>query len=133
MNILETFLKDVDRDKKIVKHMTRQEFNDYLTYKMGHDYPTKAKKTMNGWRYINVFGAASYIDPDKRFGLVVYEPRSKMEEKFYKDPETALADAPLSGLWQVLNMITGVVMYDPYNKDGVKCYEFNRELLTSFK
>lgn len=114
MNILETFLKDVDRDKKVVQHMTRKEFNDYLT-KRGYDYPTKAKKSLSGWRYINVFGAATYLDPDKPFGLVVYEPRPKRREEFYKSPEEALTKVPTEGLWQILNMITGEVMYDPYN------------------
>ena len=114
MTLLETFLKDVDRDKKVVQHMTRKEFNDYLTDR-GYDYPTKAKKSLSGWRYINVFGAATYLDPDKRYGLVVYEPRTHMREEFYKHPEEALSTAPNGGLWQVLDMITGEVMFDIYN------------------
>ena len=109
-----TFLKDVDRDKKEVEHMTRKEFNDYLTDR-GYDYPTKSKKTLNGWRYINVFGVSSYLDPKKIFALVVYSPRDHMREVFFKTPEEALSTAPNDGLWQVLNMITGEVMYDIYN------------------
>lgn len=109
-----TFLKDVERDKKEIEHMTRKEFNDYLTDR-GYDYPTKAKKTLNGWRYINVFGISSYLDPDKTFALVIYSPRNKMREEFFKSPEEALSVAPNDGLWQILNMVTGEVIYDIYN------------------
>ena len=63
-NILESFLKDVDRDTKIIKDMTKEEFSDLLT-KKGYSYPTHAKK---GSRYINVFGAAKRVKTKKPFG-----------------------------------------------------------------
>ena len=115
-NILESFLKDIDRNTKTVTDMTRDEFNKFVV-KKGHVYP---KHTKPGSRYLNVFGAAKRVNTKKPFGLIVYDPRDKMREEYYKDPEEALHNAPDGGLWQVMNLWTMKVIYDPFNiKQGV--------------
>lgn len=116
-NILETFLKDLDRDTKVVKYMTKEEFSDFIR-KKGYSYPIHAKE---GSRYINVFGSAKRVNTKKPFGLIVYEPRSQMREEYFKTPDAALTKAPNGGLWQVLNLWTMEVIYDPFNTGhGVK-------------
>lgn len=114
-NTLESFLKGLD-DSKIVRYMTKEQFSTFLT-KSGFSYPTHAKE---GSRYLNVFGAAKRVNTKKPFGLIVYEPRKRMREEYYKDPKEAVMNAPDGGLWQVLNLWTMEVIYDPFNtRDGV--------------
>jgi len=116
-NILETFLKDIDRDTKVVKYMTPKEFSEYLT-KKGYSYPTHAK---DGSRYLNVFGSAKRVKTKKPFALIVYEPRPQMREEYFETPEGALTKAPNGGLWQILNLWTMEVIFDPFNTGkGVK-------------
>jgi hypothetical protein len=110
-NILESFLKDIDRDTKVVKYMTKEEFSDYLR-KKGYLYPTHAKE---GSRYLNVFGAAARVKTKKPFGLIIYEPKQQRQEQYFKEPEEALVKAPDGGLWQVLNLWTMEVIFDPFN------------------
>ena len=110
-NILESFLKDIDKNTKIVKYMTKEEFSKFLI-KKGYSYPTHAKP---GSRYLNVFGSAERVNTKKPFGLIVYEPRRDMREEYYKNPEEALYNAPDRGLWQVLHLWDMKVIYDPFN------------------
>jgi len=131
MNLLETFLKDVDRDKKPVKYMTKKEFNDFLL-KKGFIFPKKAKETLSGLRYITVYGTTSYLNPKKIFALVIYTPKANMKEDFYRTPEEAAMNAPTGGLWQVLNMVTGEVIYDPFNRPKVKTESSKMTLLESY-
>jgi hypothetical protein len=131
MNLLETFLKDVDRDKKPVKYMSKQEFNDFLI-KKGFIFPKKAKKTLSGLRYTTVFGTSSYLNPKRIFALVIYTPKNNMKEDFYHTPEEAAMNAPVTGLWQVINMVTGEVMYDPFNRAKVKTESKKMTLIESY-
>ena len=108
---LETYLKDIDKNTKIVKYMTKEEFSKFLTHK-GYSYPTHAKP---GSRYLNVFGSAERVNMKKPFGLIVYEPRRNMREEYFKNPEEALYNAPDHGLWQVLDLWNMKVIYDPFN------------------
>ncbi len=38
-----------------------------------------------------------------------------MREEYYSDPKEAVMNAPDGGLWQVLNLWTMEVIYDPFN------------------
>lgn len=115
-NITESFLKGLD-DKKVVKYMSKEQFSKFLRNK-GYSYPVHAKP---GSRYLNVFGAAERVKTKKPYGLIVYEPRNKMREEYYSDPKEALGNAPDGGLWQVLNLWTMEIIYDPFNTgEGVE-------------
>jgi len=111
-NILESFLKSLG-DEKVIRHMSKDEFSKFLKHK-GYSYPIHAKE---GSRYINVFGSAKKVDTKKPFGLIVYEPRNQMREEYFKDPQEALGNAPSGGLWQILNLWTMKVIYDPFNTE----------------
>jgi hypothetical protein len=106
----ESFLKGLG-DEKVIRNMTKEQFSKLLKHK-GYSYPVHAKK---GSRYLNVFGAAERVKTKKPFGLIVYEPRNKMREEYYSDPKEALGNAPDGGLWQILNLWTMKVIYDPFN------------------
>ena len=109
-NIIESFLKGLD-DTKVIKYLSKDQFSKFIKHK-GYSYPTHAKK---GSRYLNVFGAAERVKTQKPFALVVYEPRNQMREEYYSDPKEALGNAPERGLWQVLNLWTMEIIYDPFN------------------
>jgi hypothetical protein len=106
----ESFLKDLD-DNKNVRYMSKEQFSKFLRSK-GFSYPVHAKK---GSRYLNVFGSAERVKTKQPFALVVYEPRNQMREEYYSDPKEALGNAPERGLWQVLNLWTMEIIYDPFN------------------
>ena len=110
-NQLESFLKGLNDGDKFVKDMTKEQFSKFLTNK-GYTYPTHAKP---GSRYLNVFGAAEKVKTKKPYGLIIYEPREKRQEQYFAEPEEALGNAPDGGLWQVLNLWTMKVIYDPFN------------------
>ncbi len=110
-NILESFLKDVNRDTRYVRDMTKDQFSKYLSMK-GYSYPTHAKP---GSRYLNVFGAATRVNTKKPFGLIVYEPKNQMGEQYFENPEEALSKTPDEALWQILNLWTGEIIYDSFN------------------
>lgn len=123
MSILEAFLKglELDPDETYVDYMTKEQFSEYL-HKLGYSYPTHARP---GSRYINVFGSAARVNTKKPYALVIYKPRPLMREEYYKSPEEALEHVPDGDiLWQVLNLWTMDVIYDPFNtgkgeeKDG---------------
>lgn len=106
----ESFLKGLD-DTKVIRNMSKEQFSKFLKHK-GFTYPIHAKK---GSRYLNVFGAAERVKTKKPYGLIVYEPRDQMREEYYSDPKEALLKAPDAGLWQVLNLWTMEIIYDPFN------------------
>lgn len=113
-NILEAFLKglDLDPDEQYVDYMTREQFSEYL-HKLGYSYPTHDRP---GSRYLNVFGAAARVNTKKPYALVIYKPRPLMREEYYKSPEEALEHVPDGDiLWQVLNLWTMDVIFDPFN------------------
>jgi hypothetical protein len=112
LKVVESFLKGLDdEDTKYVRYMTRDQFSKYLTNK-GYVYPTHDKP---GSRYINVFGLAAQVNTKKPFGLIVYEPKEKRGEQYFSDPDEALTKAPDEALWQVINLWTGKIIYDPFN------------------
>ena len=114
---LVSFLKGLNDGDRFVKDMTKEQFSKFLTNK-GFNYPTHAKP---GSRYLNVFGAAERVKTKKPYGLIIYEPKQKRQEQYFKEPEEALGNAPDGGLWQVLNLWTMEVIYDPFNTgNGVK-------------
>ena len=115
-NVLEAFLKglELDPDEAYVQYMTKDQFSEYL-HKRGYSYPTHDRP---GSRYLNVFGAAARVNTKKPYALVIYHPRSIMREEYYSSPEEALTKVPDGDiLWQIINLWTMEVVYDPFNTD----------------
>lgn len=116
-NILEAFLKGMDDENtRYVRDMSKDQFSKYLSMK-GYSYPTHDKP---GSRYLNVFGAAERVKTQKPFGLIIYEPKDKRSEQYFKDPKEALAKAPDEALWQILDLWNMKVIYDPFNTGAEK-------------
>jgi len=116
-NILEAFLKGLhlDPDEAYVDYMTKDQFSQYLHDK-GYSYPTHDRP---GSRYINLFGAAARVNTKKPYALVIYKPRTIMREEYYKSPEEALEKVPEGDiLWQIINLWSMEVIYDPFNTES---------------
>ena len=76
----------------------------------GHLYPSHKQP---GTEYVNIYGNPDKVDPQNRFGLVVYEP-SLAEHHYPKvgDAFHALRRT-LPDDWQIIDMISGDVLAEP--------------------
>lgn len=76
----------------------------------GHLYPAHKKP---GLEYVNIYGNPDNVDPDRPFGLIVYEPA--LAEHHY--PELADAIYGLNRIqpedWQIVHLISGDVLAEP--------------------
>ena len=76
----------------------------------GYRYPTHQKP---GHKYLNIYGNPDRVDPDKPFGLIVYEP-AQAEHHYPKFADALYALQRIEPEdWQVIDLISGDVLAEP--------------------